>query len=80
VSGTARVLLLAMVAWGFALTALAQTNTPRDLASGTIEDLMNVLVTTATRGSEGIGSAPARVHVVTAAQIDRRDTGRCGTC
>jgi len=44
----------------------------RDLAAATIEDLMNIVVTTASRAPEGIASAPARVQVVTAAQIERR--------
>lgn len=51
---------------------LAQSKAPADLAAATIEDLMNILVTTASRGPEGMASAPARVQVVTAAQIERR--------
>lgn len=65
-------LLLTWLAWNSSLPAVAQTGAPTDLGSATIEDLMNVLITTASRGPEGIGSAPARVQVVTAAQIERR--------
>jgi outer membrane cobalamin receptor len=43
-----------------------------DLAAATIEDLMKILVTTASRGPEALAGAPARVQVVTAAQIERR--------
>jgi outer membrane receptor protein involved in Fe transport len=72
VKTAARVLLLTLGAWSASFIARAQTKAPPDLGSATIEDLMNVLVTTASRGPEGIGSAPARVQVVTAAQIERR--------
>jgi outer membrane cobalamin receptor len=65
-------LLLTLLAWSAPPTALAQARAPADLGAATIEDLMNILVTTASRASEGIGSAPARVQVVTAAQIERR--------
>jgi outer membrane cobalamin receptor len=43
-----------------------------DLAAATIEDLMKILVTTASRGPEALAGASARVQVVTAAQIERR--------
>ncbi len=42
------------------------------LATATSEDLMNILVTTASRAPEGIAAAPTRVQGVTAAQIERR--------
>src|SRR5436309_785453 len=71
ITTTARVVLLALVT-STPLSALAQTKPPPDLASATIEQLMKIVVTTASRGPEGIASAPARVQVVTAAQIERR--------
>jgi outer membrane cobalamin receptor len=49
----------------------AQTK-PGDLAIASLEDLMKIAVTTATRTPEGLASVPARVQVVTAAQIERR--------
>ena len=61
-----------MMACGLARQALAQTPRPADLATATIEDLMKITVTTATRTPEGVANAPARVQVVTAAQIERR--------
>lgn len=51
--------------------AWAQTS-PQDLTRVSIEDLLNIEVTTATRTAEGLAGAPARVQVVTAAQIRRR--------
>ena len=68
---TARVVLLTLLT-STPRSALAQTRPAPDLASATIEELMKIVVTTASRGPEGIGSAPARVQVVTAAQIERR--------
>jgi outer membrane cobalamin receptor len=50
---------------------LAQTRAP-DLAEVSIEDLMNIRITTAARTPEGVSEAPARADVVTAAQIERR--------
>jgi outer membrane receptor for ferrienterochelin and colicin len=44
----------------------------KDLRTATLEDLLNVTVTTASRTAEGLAEAPARVQVVTAAQIQRR--------
>ena len=49
--------------------------TPRsvsDLEQLTLEELMNITVTTASRTAEALTDAPARVQVVTAAQIQRR--------
>jgi outer membrane cobalamin receptor len=43
-----------------------------DLGQLTLEELMNMTITTASRTSEGLGEAPARAQVVTAAQIRRR--------
>lgn len=69
---TSRLLLFISLAGGLPNNVLAQTQAPQDLANATIEDLMNIVVTTASREAEGMGSAPARVQVVTAAQIERR--------
>lgn len=45
---------------------------PTDLAHATLEDLLNITITTASRAPEGLAGAPARVQVVTGAQIQRR--------
>jgi outer membrane cobalamin receptor len=66
------VLLFTLLASSSPRTAVAQNRTPPDLASATIEDLMKIVITTASRAPESIGSAPARVQVITAAQIERR--------
>ena len=63
--------LLALLVSTTARGAAAQSQ-PGELAASTIEDLMNILVTTASRGVEGVGAAPSRVQVVSAAQIERR--------
>jgi len=68
----ARVVLVALLAASGSRNALAQAGAGPDLGATTIEDLMKILVTTASRGPEGIASAPARVQVVSAAQIERR--------
>src|SRR6266487_1215538 len=52
-------------------TAGAQA-VPPDLSTVTLEDLMNITITTASRTAEGAIDAPARVQVVTAADIQRR--------
>jgi outer membrane receptor protein involved in Fe transport len=44
----------------------------RDLGHATLEELMNITVTTASRTAEGVEEAAARVQVVTSAQIQRR--------
>jgi outer membrane cobalamin receptor len=49
-------------------TAAAQVKTA-DLANATLEELMNIPVTTATRATETLANAPARMHVITAEQI-----------
>jgi outer membrane cobalamin receptor len=67
-----RVLLATVLACATARQSSAQGRPARDLATATIEDLMAILVTTASRAPEGAGAAPARVQVVTAAQIERR--------
>ena len=62
-NATARVLVLSLIASGAPRGALAQTKPATDLAATTIEDLMKILITTASRGPEGIADAPARVQV-----------------
>ena len=69
---TTRTLLATVLACGLAHQAPSQTKPVRDLAAATIEDLMTIVVTTASRAPEGLAAAPARVQVVTAAQIERR--------
>jgi outer membrane cobalamin receptor len=64
-------LLLATLCSMAATDGVAQTKVP-DLANASIEDLMRIVVTTASRAPEGLAAAPARVQVVTAAQIERR--------
>lgn len=49
-----------------------QGQSPVDLGAATLEDLLNIRITTASRSSEGAAAAPARVQVVTSAQIQRR--------
>lgn len=71
-NNTTRVLLATVLVCGFARQAPAQSTRVPDLATATIEDLMTVLVTTASRAPERLAEAPARVQVVTAAQIERR--------
>jgi outer membrane cobalamin receptor len=43
-----------------------------DLANATLDELMRISVTTATRTEETLASAPARIEVITAEQIQRR--------
>lgn len=69
---TRRALLAAVLIWGFAHQASAQMRTAPGLANATIEDLMKIVVTTASRAPEVLGAAAARVEVITAAQIERR--------
>jgi outer membrane cobalamin receptor len=71
-TNTIRSVLATVLACGLARQAPAQSRPVRDLSTVTIEDLMNIVVTTASRAPEGISAAPARVQVVTAAQIERR--------
>lgn len=67
-----RVVFTVLLAVATARLAQGQTSSPGSLAGATLEDLMNIRITTATRTSEGLAGAPARVDVVTAAQIERR--------
>ncbi|MEO8259958.1 MAG: hypothetical protein ABI868_21615 [Acidobacteriota bacterium] len=69
-NATARVVLAAGLAC--AAPAAAQTGPPIDLSAATIEELLTIQITTASRVPEGIAAAPARIQVVTAAQIERR--------
>jgi outer membrane cobalamin receptor len=71
-NNTIRSVLATALACGLARQAPAQTRPVRDLSTATIEDLMTIVVTTASRAPEGVAAAPARVQVVTAAQIERR--------
>lgn len=62
---------------GFRLAVLLAALLPVDtraqsLEHATLEDLLNIKITTATGNVEGVGEAPARVQVVTRAQIERR--------
>src|SRR5258706_10582188 len=52
-------------------SAAAQT-APPDLSQISLRDLMNITVTTASRAPESLTDAPARMEVVTAAEIERR--------
>jgi outer membrane cobalamin receptor len=66
-------LTTALVIAGGALRLAAQARpTPSDLAEATLEQLMNIAITTASRTTEAQSDAPARVQVVTAEQIQRR--------
>ena len=65
-------LLAAVLVCGFAHQAPAQVRPAPGLANATIEDLMKIVVTTASRAPEVLGAAAARVQVITAAQIERR--------
>jgi outer membrane receptor for ferrienterochelin and colicin len=69
-----RLLILVALTTGIGVPLRAQGGSmpARDLAQRTLEDLLNITITTATRTAEGLADAPARVQVVTAAQIQRR--------
>jgi len=67
--------LLASCAVSMALLAApaaAQTGAPPDLSKVSLEDLLNITITTASLAPEGAAAAPARVRVVTAEQVRRR--------
>jgi outer membrane cobalamin receptor len=66
--------LTAVVAISADSRLLAQTRARQepDLGLATLEELMNLTVTTASRTTEAQTDAPARVQVVTSAQIQRR--------
>src|SRR6185369_15768835 len=65
-----RLVMIGVIASG-ASPLFAQTG-PRDLGQATLEELLNITITTASRTTEELTDAPARVQVVTAAQIQRR--------
>ena len=68
-----RVVMFVLLLAGAPVLARAQAERlPANLANATLEELMNVVITTATRTPEGLAGAPARAQVVTAAQIARR--------
>jgi len=54
-----------------AMAATAQIRT-EDLATASLEELLNITVTTASRSSESLADAPARMRVVTGDEIRRR--------
>ncbi len=65
-------LLVAVTCVTTAAAAAAAQNAGPDLTRATLEDLMSVTITTATRSAEGLAQAPALVRVVTEQQIERR--------
>jgi outer membrane cobalamin receptor len=65
-------LLLATILATGATRTWAQTLALEDLAQATLEELLNVKITTASRTSEEMSRAAARVSVITGAQIQRR--------
>src|SRR6266851_3546455 len=68
----AHLCLVTLLASGLAQDAPAQTRRPADLADATLEDLMRIVITTASGTAEGLAEAPARVQVVTSSDITRR--------
>jgi outer membrane receptor protein involved in Fe transport len=69
---THRLIVVGLFAVATARGAHAQAPTLERLAGATLEDLMSITITTATRTAEALGGAPARVDVVTSEQIQRR--------
>jgi len=67
-----RLLCVALLAASPARAWAQAAELPPDLGRATLEDLLNIRITTATRSAEGAAAAPARVQVVTSAQIQRR--------
>jgi outer membrane cobalamin receptor len=67
-----RLLIAALLTATPVSPVLAQVKRVPDLAGVSLEDLMNITITTASLTREGLAGAPARVKVVTAAQIQRR--------
>jgi outer membrane cobalamin receptor len=68
-----RALIVGLVIARFETRAMAQAKPHEpDLIKATIEELMNLTVTTASRTSEAQHDAPARMDVITAAEIERR--------
>ena len=65
-------LSLALVIAGSVSSTVHAQEAPVDVALATLADLMTITVTTATRSPEDLLDAPARVQVVTAAEIQGR--------
>jgi outer membrane cobalamin receptor len=62
------VVMLAVTSW----PALVAAQSGADLRTATLEDLLKITVTTASRHAEGAADAPAQIEVVTARQIQVR--------
>jgi outer membrane receptor for ferrienterochelin and colicin len=60
--------LMTFVGW----PARVDAQSSGELQTATLEDLMKITVTTASRRAEGVGDAPAQVEVITARQIRAR--------
>ncbi len=69
---SAIVCALAIVAFARPASRASAQVAPADLANATLEELMSITITTASRTEEHLTDAPARVQVITAAQIRRR--------
>jgi iron complex outermembrane recepter protein len=67
----ARGLLLAALTAGGATDAVAQHTPPVDLTRFTIEDLMNIQVTSAARKEQRFGDVPSAIYVITQDDIRR---------
>jgi len=66
-------LTFALIAASAELRLMAQAKRPpSDLTQATLEQLMDIPITTASRTTETQSDAPARVEVITAEQIRRR--------
>jgi iron complex outermembrane receptor protein len=64
--------LLLLTAWLAVSGALVQAQTrPADLATATLEDLMNIEITSASRKEQRLGDVPAAVYVITQDDIRR---------
>jgi outer membrane receptor for ferrienterochelin and colicin len=55
-----------------AAPAIGSAQSMTDLAAATLDDLLKITITTASRSAEGLGDAPAQVEVITARQIEAR--------
>jgi iron complex outermembrane receptor protein len=56
---------------GPSVSLRAQTSSPRDLAGQTLEDLLNIEITSASRKEQRVDDVPAAVHVITQEDIRR---------
>jgi iron complex outermembrane receptor protein len=68
---TTRALLATVLACGLSRTAHAQSKPARDLASATLEDLMNIEITSVSRKEDRATDAPAAVFVISQNDIQR---------